>query len=299
MTEERAVDELIRTWVDAVRAGDLDAVLDHHARDIVMFDVPPPEQGVRGLDEYRATWPPFFEWVRAGEFELESLTVTAGHDVAYAWALLRCGRPEDFEARPDQRLRLTVGLRREDDAWTVAHEHHSFTHSPPSPVPTPGTGVPETAGRFAPILGRWRTDGRVVDDGTPITGWDTYELAPGGCFVVHHVDVHVGEQAVQAVEIIGEGGPDGSLLARAYDADGAVTVMHVAVDDGAFLFTGGADVAPAAGGDPAPGARGAVRSTLTVAPDGASMHALWERTDDGDRWTDWMDVDFSRAAAPE
>ena len=27
-----------------------------------MFDVPPPEDGVRGQEAYRDTWPPFFEW---------------------------------------------------------------------------------------------------------------------------------------------------------------------------------------------------------------------------------------------
>ena len=124
--DEREIQDLIRRWVDAVRAGDVDTVAAHHAADIVMFDVPPPEQGVRGLDAYRATWPPFFEWVGPGSFELETLFVTAGDDVAFAWALLRCGQPEDLAQRPDERLRLTVGLRREADGWTVTHEHHSF-----------------------------------------------------------------------------------------------------------------------------------------------------------------------------
>jgi ketosteroid isomerase-like protein len=93
-----------------------------------MFDVPPPEEGVRGLDAYRDTWPPFFEWQRAGAaFEILSLDVTVGDDVAYAWALLRCGTPEELEREPDRRLRLTVGLRKEHGTWVVAHEHHSFT----------------------------------------------------------------------------------------------------------------------------------------------------------------------------
>jgi ketosteroid isomerase-like protein len=92
------------------------------------LDVPPPEEGVRGLDAYRDTWPPFFEWQRAGAaFEILSLDVTAGDDVAYAWALLRCGTPEELEREPDRRLRLTVGLRKEHGTWVVAHEHHSFT----------------------------------------------------------------------------------------------------------------------------------------------------------------------------
>jgi ketosteroid isomerase-like protein len=93
----------------------------------VMFDVPPPYQGVRGLAAYRDTWPPFFEWQRQGAvFEIESLDVTAGADVAFAYALLRCGTPEEFAEVPERRLRLTVGLRKDDGRWVVTHEHHSF-----------------------------------------------------------------------------------------------------------------------------------------------------------------------------
>ena len=117
---------LIERWAAAVRVGDLDGVLADHADDIVMFDVPPPNE-VRGIDAYRETWPRFFEWLRSGaEFELESLDVTAGEDVAFATALLRCGTDEDLKKQPDDRLRLTVGLRKEDGRWVVAHEHHSF-----------------------------------------------------------------------------------------------------------------------------------------------------------------------------
>jgi uncharacterized protein (TIGR02246 family) len=125
---ENEIRALVRGWAEAVHAGDLDRVLVDHASDIVMFDVPPPEEGVRGLDAYRDTWPPFFEWQRSGAmFEIVSLDVTAAGDVAYAWALLRCGTPEELEREPDRRLRLTIGLRRELGTWVVAHEHHSFT----------------------------------------------------------------------------------------------------------------------------------------------------------------------------
>jgi uncharacterized protein (TIGR02246 family) len=125
--DEQQIRALIEGWANAVHRGDMDRVLADHADDIVMFDVPPPEQGVRGIDAYRQTWPGFFEWQAQGaEFEIEALDVTAGEDVAYAYALLRCGKPEDFARRPGQRLRLTIGLRKEDGRWIVAHEHHSF-----------------------------------------------------------------------------------------------------------------------------------------------------------------------------
>jgi uncharacterized protein (TIGR02246 family) len=127
MNDEAAIRALITRWADAVHAGNLDAVLADHDPDIVMFDVPPPYDGLRGIDAYRDSWPPFFEWQRQGaSFEIVELDVTAGDDVAFAWALLRCGKPEEFEANPDNRLRLTIGLRKVNGRWVVTHEHHSF-----------------------------------------------------------------------------------------------------------------------------------------------------------------------------
>ena len=128
MTEDEAqIRTLVERWVEAVHAGDLDGVLADHTHDIVMFDVPPPRDGVRGIDAYRDTWPPFFAWQWQGAcFELTSLEVTAGADVAFASALLRCGEPPELQRDPDLRLRLTLGFRKEDGRWVVSHEHHSF-----------------------------------------------------------------------------------------------------------------------------------------------------------------------------
>jgi ketosteroid isomerase-like protein len=126
-TDEEQIATLIGRWAAAVHVGDLPTVLADHSPDIVMFDVPPPYEGVRGLDAYRETWPGFFRWQASGAvFEIESLDVTAGTDVAFAYALLRCGTPPQFEREPDQRLRLTVGLVKTAGTWVVTHEHHSF-----------------------------------------------------------------------------------------------------------------------------------------------------------------------------
>jgi uncharacterized protein (TIGR02246 family) len=140
MSEEQQIRALIEAWAIAAHGGDLDTILADHAPDIVMFDVPPPNQGVRGIEAYRDTWPPFFEWQASGAvFQIESLEVTAGADVAFAFALLRCGTAADLARDPDQRLRLTVGLRKAAGRWIVVHEHHSF----PDTTPASGTGAPE------------------------------------------------------------------------------------------------------------------------------------------------------------
>jgi uncharacterized protein (TIGR02246 family) len=124
---DQEIRTLLTGWAAAVHNGELDTVLADHADDIVMFDVPPPDRGVRGMAAYRDTWPPFFEWQANGaEFEIEELDITAGDDVAFAWALLRCGTPEEFTLLPEQRLRLTVALKKMSGRWVVTHEHHSF-----------------------------------------------------------------------------------------------------------------------------------------------------------------------------
>src|SRR5829696_6410238 len=123
MNDEQAIRGLITGWVEAIQAQDLKGVLAEHDPNIVMFDVPPPYNGVRGIDDYRESWPPFFEWLRRGaQFQLLEVDVVAGADVAFAYALLRCGTPADFEANPDNRLRITVGLRKDGDRWVVVHE---------------------------------------------------------------------------------------------------------------------------------------------------------------------------------
>jgi uncharacterized protein (TIGR02246 family) len=127
--DERSIRTLIERWAKAVHEGDLDTVLADHADDIVMFDVPPPDDGVRGIDAYRETWPPFFEWQAHGaSFDIVRLDVTTGDDVAFAHALLRCGTPEELEKDPSNRLRLTIGLRKDRGRWIVTHAHHSFPH---------------------------------------------------------------------------------------------------------------------------------------------------------------------------
>ncbi|MFF7945961.1 YybH family protein [Streptomyces griseorubiginosus] len=127
--DEAQIRALVTAWAAAVHRGDLAGVVAGHAQDIVLYDVPPPHHGIRGLAAYRAHWPPFFAWQAQGAcFDIETLDVTAGTDVAYAHALLRCATPEELAAHPDVRLRLTLGLRKERGRWLVAHEHHSFPH---------------------------------------------------------------------------------------------------------------------------------------------------------------------------
>ena len=149
--------------------------------------------------------------------------------------------------------------------------------------------------RLHAIAGRWETSGHVIGEPPiPVVGTDIYEVLTGGYFIVHHVDVTVGEQPVRAIEIIGEPEAGGGYLARSFDSEGNAELMHVAIDeDGVLHFAGGHDIATAAQPTDAPTAR--VRSTLTVAEDRRSMTAVWERSEDGITWHRWMDISFARS----
>ena len=93
-------------------------ILANHTEDMVMFDVPVPLQS-RGTDAYRKNWELFFQYSQGGtdSFNIVELEATAGVDVAFAHGILGVG---------DSRLRLTVGLRKENGEWRIAHEHHSY-----------------------------------------------------------------------------------------------------------------------------------------------------------------------------
>jgi ketosteroid isomerase-like protein len=126
--EEIRIKTLLEAWADAVRRQDLLAILAHHDPDMVMFDLPPPLQ-CKGIKAYEQTWELFFRCNKPGApFDFQELTVTAGQDVAFAVAIMRCG-PPDSSNNPKYQdgflFRLTVGLRKVGNDWRITHEHHS------------------------------------------------------------------------------------------------------------------------------------------------------------------------------
>ena len=112
--DEAAVRDLIEAWADAVRRKDYAGILRSHAPDFVMFDVPPPFKSV-GLDAYRKTWDLFFSWSSDPvRFEIQEMDVTAGADVAFAFATCAASTPGP-DGKPealDFRLTICLGKSR-------------------------------------------------------------------------------------------------------------------------------------------------------------------------------------------
>ncbi|MFL5640180.1 MAG: YybH family protein [Gemmatimonadaceae bacterium] len=125
MSDERAIRELVEKWASAVRAKDRAAILRHHSADILMFDVPPPLQS-KGIDAYDKTWDLFYSGSPDPvAFEIREMNVSAGKDAAFVAALMRCETRMPNGGYGPLDFRLTIGLRKIDNQWTVMHEHHS------------------------------------------------------------------------------------------------------------------------------------------------------------------------------
>lgn len=134
--------------------------------------------------------------------------------------------------------------------------------------------------RLDVLVGKWKTEGQTKDSSPiKVIGTDTYEWLPGGFFLIHHVDVRMGDESVNVSEIIG--GYDvtnQTYPMRSFDSQGNFITMHASVNNaGVWTFRGESE-----------------RATLVVSDDGNSMTAHWEQTSDGANWQPWMDMKFSR-----
>lgn len=118
-TAEQEIRKIIEDWAAAVAAGDRRAILARHSPDLLMYDFPDTKEGIGAYNEQ---WDYFYINPRGSiSFRPSDIRVTAGDDVAFVTCMIHCdgtsAGPLDF--------RLTTGLRRIGDEWTITHEHHS------------------------------------------------------------------------------------------------------------------------------------------------------------------------------
>jgi ketosteroid isomerase-like protein len=125
MNNESQIRLLIENWAAAVRNGDMNAILAHHAADVVMYDVPPPFQSV-GIEAYRKTWDIFFKYTKPDVFDILELNIVADEQVAFCYATMKCADCSGSKEYVELPFRLTIGLKKIAGQWVIIHEHHSI-----------------------------------------------------------------------------------------------------------------------------------------------------------------------------
>ena len=128
--EEKELRKLIEGWVEAVRAKDLDGLTSGYAPDIRSFDVIAPLQsrGAQTLRQKAKEWLSSYDGPI--ECEVRDLTLAAGEDVAFTHSLNRYAGTKRGGEKSDMWVRVTLGWKKSDGRWTVAHEHVSVPIDP-------------------------------------------------------------------------------------------------------------------------------------------------------------------------
>ena len=118
---------LLEAYRDAVHAKDVDAFVAIFADDVRVFDMwgAWSHDGIASWREMAEGWFGSLgdELVRV---DFDDVQVTAGEDVAVVSAFLTfAGLSAEGEQLRSLNNRLTWGLRKQDGAWKVVHEHTS------------------------------------------------------------------------------------------------------------------------------------------------------------------------------
>jgi ketosteroid isomerase-like protein len=124
--DDHAIRVLIEERGLAVQEKVAEAAIGSLAEDVVMFDLAPPlvhkgaaARDPKALQEWMDGWEGPIKW------SSRDLEVTVGSDVAYAHGLCKMsGKKKDGET-VSLWFRSTIGLRKLDGEWEIAHEHNS------------------------------------------------------------------------------------------------------------------------------------------------------------------------------
>lgn len=133
------------------------------------------------------------------------------------------------------------------------------------------------------FAGKWKTEGTVKASGNEpelkITGTDIYEWFEGGFFLIHKVDVFVGKEKINNIEIIGYDKLTNNYTLQSYDSKGNSEKMIGTFKKGIWTILGSS-----------------LRFTGSFSEDGKILSGIWERRDDDKNWVHLMDIKLLKQA---
>ena len=125
-TDEANIRQRINRWVEALRAMYREGVMSLYAPDIVSFDVVPPLRHV-GVKAKEKNWAHLFVMYQHPlGYEIRDLTITVGDDVAFGHSFNRFSGTLENGGGFGPWVRYTVGFRKIDGNWFIAHDQVSL-----------------------------------------------------------------------------------------------------------------------------------------------------------------------------
>ena len=133
------------------------------------------------------------------------------------------------------------------------------------------------------FLGLWNTEGKILSTATTpevkIQGTDTYEWLPGEYFLLHKVNVFVGDDKNETFEVIGFNKEIGKYTMQHYDNKGNSGLMIASHENGVWTFLGES-----------------LKFTGGFKNHGQEFSGIWEKTSDDHRWIHFMDIKLTKPA---
>lgn len=120
---------LLESWLSAVRATDVEAITSHYSRDILAFDAVKQLQ-FKGVEAYGNHWRECLKMCTQSTFDMHELGFETSGDIAFGHYLAYCGGTDEKGQQSASWVRVSVGLRREQGRWKIAHEHFSIPFDP-------------------------------------------------------------------------------------------------------------------------------------------------------------------------
>lgn len=127
------------------------------------------------------------------------------------------------------------------------------------------------------FVGKWKTTGTIpASDASPeikVSGSDTYEWLPGGFFLLHKVNVLLGDDKNETLEIIGFDKKKNCYTMQHYDNKGNSGFMTADCKDEVWTFLGEN-----------------LRFKGRFKKRDTEFSGVWEQSSDGINWTYLMDI---------
>jgi PhnB protein len=114
---------VIEAWAAALGAKDAAAVVGHCTPDYVQYSLAPPLRTSPADRGGLQAW--FDTWKGPIGYALDDTKVETAGDLAIAHGLCRMSGTKTDGAEVELWFRQTLGLRRTDGAWRIAHQHAS------------------------------------------------------------------------------------------------------------------------------------------------------------------------------
>jgi hypothetical protein len=141
------------------------------------------------------------------------------------------------------------------------------------------TAVQQEHKHLEVFVGKWTIEGMTKDGRTvAIRGTETYEWMPGGFFLIHNLNVHVGEDDYKAHEIIGYDTSRQQFTYNSFDSWGQKDSYQSTAQGNTWTYSGQSR-----------------RGSVVFSDDDNSMTADWQMSFNGSDWQPWMDLKSTKS----